>query len=174
MDFSSDAGFFIADLQTNATLVPLPEVVSTQTLHWTSLSSNMDIHATFAPLLPEDLVPPEWLAFYGLTNRNGMAESSLDQDGDGLLTWQEEQVGSSPINPADAQLWVRLLPPEEPNTEWRITWQAFTNRSATYSVLSSSNLVEGFAPFTNLVAAPPVMTSPPLPSGHMFFGVQKQ
>ena len=174
VDFSSDAGFFIADLQTNATLVPLPEVVSTQTLHWTSLSSNMDIHATFAPLLPEDLVPPEWLAFYGLTNRNGMAESSLDQDGDGLLTWQEEQVGSSPINPADAQLWVRLLPPEEPNTEWRITWQAFTNRSATYSVLSSSNLVDGFAPFTNLVATPPVMTAPPLPSDHVFFGLQKQ
>ena len=174
VNLSATEGCFIADIQTNSALVPLPDVVSTQTLQWISLSSNLDIHAVFAPRLADDLVPPEWLAFYGLTNRNGMAESSLDQDGDGLLTWQEEQTGSSPIDPADARLWVNLLPPESTGTEWRITWQAFTNRSATYSILSTSNLVDGFVLFTNLVAAPPVMTSPPLPPDHLFFGLQKQ
>ncbi len=174
VNLAAYSGFFIADIQTNSTLVPLPNVVSTQTLQWASLSSNLDIHTIFAPRLPVDLVPPEWLALYGLTNRNGMAESSLDQDHDGLLTWQEEQVGSSPIDPTDAKLWVNLLPPELPDTQWRITWQAFTNRSATYSVLSTSNLVDGFILFTNLVATPPVMTSPPLPPDHLFFGIQKQ
>ncbi len=174
VNLSATEGYFIADIQTNSTLVPLPSVVSTQTLQWTSLSSNLDIHTIFAPRLADDLVPPEWLAFYGLTNRNGMAESSLDQDHDGLLTWQENELGSSPIDPTDAKLFVHLLPPEFPDTEWRITWQAFTNRSDTYSILSTSNLVEGFTSFTNLIATPPVMTSPPLPPDHLFFGLQKQ
>lgn len=171
---TANAGAFIADIRTNAGFVPLPEVVATQTLQWVSLASNLDIHAVFAPLLEDGSVSPAWLAQYGLTNRNWMAEASLDQDGDGLLTWQEEKLGSVPTNPADARLVVEILPPELPDTEWRITWQAFTNRSATYSVLTASNLVTGFAPFTNLVASPPVMTSPPLLPDQRFFGVMKQ
>ena len=171
---SAYAGSFIADIRTNSVLSPLPAVVTTQTLQWASLAGNLDIQAIFAPLLPEGLLPFGWLERYGLTNRNWMAEASLDQDRDGLLTWQEEQLGSSPIDSSDARLEAHLLPPAAPDTAWRITWQAFTNRAHSYQVLSTSNLVDGFILFTNLVAAPPVMTSPPLPSDHRFFGVRTE
>ncbi|NCA82700.1 MAG: hypothetical protein EOM72_08120 [Opitutae bacterium] len=173
VEFSAAPGFFIADLQTNAVLAPLPEVVSTQTLQWASLAGNLDIQAVFAPRLAEGSVSPVWLAGYGLTSRHWMAEASLDQDRDGLLTWQEEQLESSPVDPADAPLVVKLLRPALPDTAWRLTWHAFTNRNASYDVLATSNYVEGFVVFTNLVARPPVMTSPPLLPNHRAFGLRK-
>lgn len=173
VDLAAYPGSFIADLRTNAIPAPLPEVVSTQALAWVQLDGNLDIHATFAPKLEEGSVSLDWLAHYGLTNRHWMAEASLDPDGDGLLTWQEEQVGSSPIDPGDAPLIIRILRPDSPAGDWHVSWHAFTNRDATYSILSTTNLVAGFAPFTNLPAAPPVMTSPPLPPDHRFFGLQK-
>lgn len=174
VELAADAGAFIADLRTNSIPAPLPDVVATQVLHWTSLSSNLDVHAVFAPLLEDGTVSLAWLAQYGLTSRNWMAEASLDQDGDGLLTWQEEPSGSSPIDPEDAPLVVRILPPAPPAQEWRLTWHAFTNRDATYAVLASTNLAAGFTVFTNLVAAPPVMTSPPLLPERRFYGIRKQ
>ena len=102
-----------------------------------------------------------------------MAEASLDQDRDGFLTWQEHQIGSDPTAAADAPLLVDFQTRQPGTNAWRIVWHAFTNRNATYDVLSTSNLVEGFAPFTNLPAAPPVMTSPPLPPDHRFFGIRR-
>ena len=87
----------------------------------------------FAPLLEEGSVPPEWLARYGLTNRNWMAEASLDQDRDGLLTWQEDELDSNPTNPADARLVVDFVPRPHGSNDWRIIWHAFTNRTATYA-----------------------------------------
>jgi hypothetical protein len=172
--FAAEAGAFIADIRTNSFLVPLPDVITTQTLHWVSLASNLDIQAIFAPRLEEASVSLEWLALHGLTNRNWMAEASLDQDGDGLLTWQEEQLDSNPVDPDDAPLVVRLLSPASSNEDWHIAWQAFTNRTATYAVLASTNLAAGFTVITNLAAAPPVMTSPPLLPEHRFYGIRKQ
>ena len=174
VNLQASPGSFIADIRTNAAPAPLPDVISETNLDWPELGSNLDIRVVFAPVLADGLVPPEWLAQFGLTGRNWMAEASLDQDGDALLTWQEHELQSNPTNPADARLEVIFLPPEPPDTEWRITWQAFTNRDATYAILSTSNLLNGFAPFTNLPATPPVMTSPPLPPGPCFFGLQKQ
>ena len=173
VEFSAAPGFFIADLQTNAVPAPLPEVVSTQTLQWASLAGNLDIHAVFAPRLAEGLVPLAWLAGYGLTSRHWMAEASLDQDRDGFLTWQENQLHSSPIDPTDAQLVVNLVRPSTPDAAWRLTWHAFTNRNASYDVLATSNPAAGFIVFTNLEARPPVMTSPPLLPNHRVFGLHK-
>jgi hypothetical protein len=170
---TASPGHFIADIQTNQAPTPLPQIVSTQTLQWASLAGNLDIHALFAPRLEEGSVSPDWLAGFGLTSRNWMAEASLDQDGDGLLTWQEEQLGSSPVDPDDAPLVARILPPETPGEHWRISWHAYTNLNATYSVLSTPDLAAGFTTYTNLPAAPPVMTSPPLPPNHRFFGIWK-
>jgi len=102
-----------------------------------------------------------------------MAEASLDQDGDGLLTWQEYQLGSDPTDPADARLVVNFVPNPHGSNAWRVTWHAFTNRAAIYDVLGSTNIVEGFVAFTNLPAAPPVMTSPPLPPNYRVFGLRR-
>jgi len=173
VDLTADAGYFIADIQTNGTTGPLPQVITAQTLFWSSLESNLDVVATFAPELASNAVPTQWLAQYNLTNQNWMAESSLDQDGDALLTWQEYELGSNPTNPADARLIVSFVSETPPHTEWRLTWQAFTNKSTTYDILSTSNLTEGFTIFTNLAATPPVMTSPPLPPTHFYYGIRK-
>lgn len=172
VDFAADAGNFIADIRSNAVPLPLPDVVATQSFYWASLASNLDLHAVFAPTLEDGLVPPEWLAGYDLTNRNWMAEASLDQDHDGLLTWQEYLLNSDPVDPAEAPLLIAFEPRAAETSDWRIVWQAFTNRNATYSILSTTNPVNGFTVFTNLTAAPPVMTSPPLPAAHRYFGLR--
>ena len=172
LDLTADPGNFIADIQTNQMLVPLPDVVTTQHLAWTALAGNLDIHAVFAPVLADGLVPPAWLAQYSLTSRNWMAEASLDQDRDGLLTWQEHELDSDPTNSADAPLIVSFVPNPHGSNAWRVTWHAFTNPAATYDIVSSTNLVEGFVFVTNLPAAPPVMTSPPLPPDRRFFGLR--
>ena len=174
VELTANPGAFLADVRSNSVSLPLPDVVATQTLSWASLSSNLDLHAVFAPTLAAGTVPPEWLAQFGLTGRNWMAEASLDQDGDGFLTWQEHHLGYNPTNPADARLVVDFESRAPGTGDWRIVWHAFTNRDATYAVLSATNPAAGFAPFTNLVAAPPVMTSPPLPPGPRFFGILKQ
>ena len=139
----------------------------------TALEDNLAIQA-IAPRLPDEAVPSQWLENFGLTNRNWMAEASLDQDKDGLLTWQEYELGSSPVNAEDAPLRVQLLPPNAPQTNWHLTWHAFTNAAATYSILSTPDMLTDFSAFTNVPAAPPVMTSPPLPPDHFFFGIRKQ
>ena len=174
VELTATGGWFIADVRTNDMPIPLPTMVTTQTLEWAALESNLSIHAIFAPQLPAETVPLEWLENFGLTNRNWMAEASLDQDGDGLLTWQEYELGSSPVDAEDAPLLVRLLAPNAPQTNWHLTWHAFTNATTTYSILSTSNLWTSFSAFTNVPAAPPVMTSPPLPPNHFFFGLRKQ
>ena len=174
VEFAADAGQFIADVRSNAVPLPLPEVVATQSFFWATLAGNVDLHAVFAPRLPEGSVPPDWLAQYDFTNRNWMAEASLDQDGDGLLTWQEYELGSSPADAADAPLVVDFQARPPGTNAWRLVWHAFTNRAATYSILASTNPAwGGYVVFTNVVAAPPVMTSPPLPPDHRYFGLRK-
>ena len=175
VEWRADAGAFIADVRTNAIpVLPLPDVLTNLILFLPSLSSNLDLHAVFAPMLGEGPLPPEWLARYGLTNRHWMAEASLDQDRDGFLTWQEHQIGSDPTDGADAPLLVDFQTRQPGSNAWRIVWHAFTNQNATYSILASTNPAwGGFTVFTNLPAAPPVMTSPPLPPNHRYFGLRK-
>ena len=174
VDFEADVGAFIADIRSNSVALPMPDLVVTQTCSWTSLASNLDVHTVFAPLLAEGLVPPDWLAQFGLTNRHWMAEASLDHDRDGLLTWQEHDLNSNPTNPADARLVVDFQTRYPGTNAWRIVWHAFTNRTVRYDVLTTTNLNNGFIIFTNLPATPPVMTSPPLPALPHIFGVRME
>ena len=154
--------------------MPLPDVLTNLIFFRPTLSSNLDLHAVFAPML-EELVPPEWLAGFDLTQRHWMAEASLDQDRDGFLTWQEHQLGYNPTNPADARLVVDFESRHPGTNDWRIVWHAFTNRAATYAILASTNPAwGGFISLTNLAAAPPVMTSPPLPPDYRYFGIRKE
>ena len=81
-------------------------------------------------------------------------------------------MNSDPVDPAEAPLLIAFEPRAGETSDWRIVWQAFTNRNATYSILSTTNPVNGFTVFTNLTAAPPVMTSPPLPAAHRYFGLR--
>jgi hypothetical protein len=79
-------------------------------------------------------VPFEWLASYGLTNYE--ADVVLDQDGDGMKTWQEYIAGTIPTSAAS------LLKGSQA-TRNIVTWNSMTGR--VYSVYWSTNLVKGFA-----------------------------
>ena len=85
--------------------------------------------------------PYSWLAGYGLTNYE--ADAVLDQDSDGLKTWQEYIAGTDPTNAASCFKAVQMAPN-------KVSWSAVSGR--VYSVYWSTNLVQGFQPLnTNIV-----------------------
>ena len=79
-------------------------------------------------------VPYSWLAQYGITNSQDAAVV-LDQDGDGLLTWQEYIANTDPTNSSSCLKAAQA-------TRNVVTWTAQSNRF--YSVYWSTNLVQGF------------------------------
>ena len=170
LEFTPNEGAMLADVQLDGELLDGSLCGATERVETElPLLGNHTVHAVFAVSPPADAVPSaDWLARYGLTNRPAAAEAVLDPDRDGLLTWQEAEVGSNPTDSADAPLRVRLLPPVGEENGWRLVWMAYTNPGATYIVLGGSNLLDagGLVPVFGepLVAAPPVMTSPPLPA----------
>jgi len=78
--------------------------------------------------------PHSWLDQYGLTNY--VADDLLDQDNDGLKTWQEYVANTIPTNAASVLKAAQA-------TRNVVTWIPQSNRI--YSVYWSTNLVKGFA-----------------------------
>jgi hypothetical protein len=167
--FTPDEGALLADVRLDGKLLDGALCGATDRVETDlPLAGNHAVHAVFAARPPAGSVPSaDWLARYGLTNRPPEAEAALDPDRDGLLTWQEAELASDPTDSADAPLRVRLLPPEGEEGAWRLAWHAYTNPGAIYIPLGATNLldVSAFAPLFEggLPAAPPIMTSPPLP-----------
>jgi hypothetical protein len=86
--------------------------------------------------------PYSWMDQYGLTNY--VADDLLDQDNDGLLTWQEYIANTIPTSAASVLKAAQA-------TRNVVTWAVQTNRI--YSVYWSTNLVKGFTALdTNIVA----------------------
>ncbi len=85
--------------------------------------------------------PYSWLDLHGLTNH--VADDALDQDGDGLKTWQEYIASTDPTNATSVLRATQA-------TRNVITWAAQSNRI--YSVYWSTNLAHGFTALnTNIV-----------------------
>ncbi|MEI8205668.1 MAG: LamG-like jellyroll fold domain-containing protein [Kiritimatiellales bacterium] len=87
--------------------------------------------------------PYSWLDLYGLTNH--VADAALDQDNDGLLTWQEYIAGTVPTNASSCFKAVQ-------STRNIVTWIAQSNR--VYSVYWSTNLARGFAALNTNILYP--------------------
>ena len=172
LSFTPGPGAILADLRTNDVTAAAYCGTAVPTTLPVALESNLTVQATFAILPPAGAIPsPDWLAAYGLTNRPPVAEAALDHDRDGLLTWQEADLRSDPLDPADAPLRLRLLPPTGTDTTFRLSWHAYTNTSATYTLLASTNPLAPYLPQQTLPAAPPVMPSPPLPPAPSFHAI---
>jgi hypothetical protein len=77
--------------------------------------------------------PVSWLQDYGLTE----ADDAIDNDGDGLLTWQEYIAGLNPTNADELALSGSLSTPS--NT---LVWNAVSGR--VYKIYWTSNLTNGF------------------------------
>lgn len=169
LTFTPAPGAILADLWTNGTPVPALCGNSETTTFPVHLSTNLHVHATFAIPPSQDQIPAaDWLSSYGLTNRPPVAEAALDPDRDGLLTWQEAALRSDPTDPASAPLRLTLLPPTGTDTAYRAVWHAYTNPSATYLLQTTTNPLSPYLPLHALPAAPPIMTSPPLPPAPSF------
>ncbi len=92
-------------------------------------------------------VPMAWLASYGLTNDPPDIAAAGDQDGDGMLTWQEYIAGTSPVDEQSifrleaeriiAAGGARLTWPSKSN---RIYWIEVKNKwpAAPWSVIASN------------------------------------
>lgn len=93
--------------------------------------------------LSEYAVPEWWLAQYGLTSDPG--DLVLDQDHDGARVWEEYAAGTCPTNSASV-FKVSGSPASSPKG-FALRWSAVTDRS--YSVLWSTNLLEGFQILTS-------------------------
>lgn len=169
LTFTPAPGAILADLWTNGTPVPALCGNSDPTTLAVPLATNLDVHATFAIPPSQDQIPAaDWLSSYGLTNRPPVAEAALDPDRDGLLTWQEAALRSDPTDPASAPLRLTLLPPTGTDTAYRAVWHAYTNPSATYLLQTTTTPLSPYLPLHALPAAPPIMTSPPLPPAPSF------
>ena len=115
---------YLADSNSSSTTVTMP-------------AQTVSLTATYKDAAPQSTTngtPYAWLDQYGLTNY--VADAVLDQDNDGLLTWQEYIAGTDPTNSASCLKAAQT-------TRNIITWIAQSNRI--YSVYWSTNLVKGFA-----------------------------
>ncbi len=77
--------------------------------------------------------PLGWLSDYGLT----AADDEVDNDGDGLLTWEEYVAGTDPTSSASAL--VANSPETIDGGQIVITWQSVAGKS--YSIITNSSLV---------------------------------
>lgn len=169
LTFAPDDGALLADLSENGVPVPdLPAPPATPApLDYAipaGATTNIRLHATFTPAPPADAIPPDaWFRQHGFpTNRPADALAALDSDSDGLRNWQEYDLGLDPFRP-DACLRLLAPPPYA-------TWHALTNEDATYVLQSTTNLsTTPFADLYALPAAPPLMTSPPIPPAPALF-----
>jgi len=106
-------------------------------------TNNVNLTATYtdAEQYTTNGTPYSWLAGYGLTNY--AADADLDQDADGLKTWQEYIAGTDPTNAASVLKAAQA-------TRNVIAWNPVIGR--VYSVYWSTNLVQGFTALnTNIV-----------------------
>jgi hypothetical protein len=150
---SANSYYRILTLTTNGTAVTGSFFGNGSTSYnftWSNVQADGVLAATFMvqvttnPATAGVNVPYSWLAQYGLTN-NQDAAVVLDQDGDGLLTWQEYIAGTDPTNSASCLKAAQT-------TRNVITWAAQSNRI--YSVYWSTNLVQGFTALSTNIASP--------------------
>jgi hypothetical protein len=117
------------------------------------MTQPRSIFALFAENTTGNGVPQRWLYENGFTNAWETA-GLLDQDFDGMLTWEEWVAGTSPTNMADV-LTVDFA--ADIGTSTTLVWPSVSNR--TYKVWRSVNLQEGFWQVSgNLQATPPANT----------------
>ncbi|MEI8196673.1 MAG: hypothetical protein WCI73_12245 [Phycisphaerae bacterium] len=137
---------YLADSNSSSTTVTMP-------------AQTVSLTATYKDAAPQSTTngtPYSWLDQYGLTNY--VTDAVLDQDNDGLLTWQEYIAGTDPTNSASCLKAAQT-------TRNIITWIAQSNRI--YSVYWSTNLVKGFANLQDNITLPQSSYTNTTPDGRV-------
>lgn len=121
------------------------------------------IFTLFAENISPNGVPHRWFAEQGLEG-DWETIGLLDQDFDGMLSWEEWVAGTSPTNKADVLKMDMEVHAVGNNS--MLAWRSVSNR--VYKVWRSTNLMDGFRQVSgNLQATPPVNTfnEPQMPVG---------
>ena len=128
------------------------------------MTQPRSIFAMFAENTDANGVPQSWFYDNGFTNAWDTA-GQLDQDHDGMLTWEEWVAGTSPTNMNDV-LALDIQPVGDAASGMVLVWPSVSNR--VYKVWRSTDLQEGFWQISgNLQATPPVNSfrEPVAPAG---------
>ncbi len=171
--------YHIASIRTNDSEIALPPRLAQTNILWAAVTSVVGtLHASFAENLTSNGVPEWWLGDYGLTNAAPDEEVMGDQDGDGMLTWQEFYGRTIPTN-AQSVTVLMVDAPQGANPQAGqivLRWYSFTNAAWTYDIVRSSNLLEAFEMHQSAVpGTPPVntYTTSMENAGQQFYRIQR-
>lgn len=110
---------------------------------WANITGNSSLFVTFAPMLAASNVPIYWMADRSPTNGDFPTWDSValgDEDGDGMVTWQEYIARTHPGNSNSV---LRILSQTFSNGLPRIVWSASTEPDRPTSMIQlSTNLVD--------------------------------
>jgi CubicO group peptidase (beta-lactamase class C family) len=138
--FSADTYWDVASVLTNGSDTGLSGISS---FTWTNIQSDAQLTVSFAAQTTISNTPLWWLAQYGWTN-NVEAAAAGDQDGDGLLTWQEYQYSTCPTNAnTDADQYndgTEALSGADPTRNDTQTYGAILGDSETFNLYTSNNV----------------------------------
>ena len=125
---------------------------------WSDIQMDGTFDVTFGAVRTSRDTPLWWLAEYGMTQDVEQADGE-DQDGDGMLTWQEYISVTVPTNKESVMLAeTDVRSSGNAANEIVLTWLSGTNMSWRYSILKTVDFLT-FAPVvTNLLPTPPVNT----------------
>ncbi len=115
----------------------------THELVWSNITGQATLFVQFAPILATNGTPVYWMAGKGLDTNTlpTWDEVALwDEDGDGMLTWEEYVAGTHPDN---SNSLLRIVGQTFSNGVPRLIWLSSTEAIAPYMVQMTTNLVGG-------------------------------
>lgn len=113
------------------------------------MSANVSIEAILEAILVTNGVPQWWLAENNLGTND--IDALSDQDGDGLLTWEEFYACTQPTNTFSVFELTALV--QMDGSDFVIQWSSASGK--TYAVYISTNLISGFSLLSNNLASTP-------------------
>ena len=124
-----------------------PSAMTALILNGNGMLDDLVVNSSPIPdyVTPTNFIPYGWLTFMGVVT-NGASPSEMnaaefgDNDGDGMLNWQEYIAGTDPTNSASKFMIVSQV---VSNGFPHISWLSSVNARAPYRIESSTNLSSG-------------------------------
>ncbi len=152
---SADTFYVIGQVFTNGDPMAGFSGMESGRVTWPAVQSNGTLHVHFTEKMAAGLVPEKWLFEHGLTNQVPDVEAISDQDGDGMVAWQEFCARTDPLDQGSVAMMILGLTPGQDGL--MVQWLSFTNTNWRYDLEQASASLEAYVPVaTNLAAHPPV------------------
>lgn len=112
-------------------------------LVWSNITGQATLFVQFDPILATNRTPVYWMAGRGLDTNTLPTWDDValwDEDGDGMLTWEEYYAGTHPV---DSNSLLKIVGQTFSNGIPRLVWLSSTEAISPYMVQMSTNLVGG-------------------------------